>query len=201
MRIASCLLALLLVCLAQLASAKPVDADAAEARRHYERGMAHFNLREFSKAIESFEAAYRLKPDPVFLYNLAQSHRLLDQHERALYFYRAYLRTSPDAPNRAEVEGRIATLEKVLATQREAAKPPDTPLETKEQPSQTEKAPVVQPTDNAITKTSQPATAPKPVYKRWWLWTVVGAVVVGAGVGLGVGLSQQSTPTYPALRF
>jgi hypothetical protein len=32
-----------------------------------------------------------------------------------------------------------------------------------------------------------------PVYKRWWLWTTVGAVVVaGVGIGLGVGLSQSA---------
>lgn|GEM_PF-3748502 len=30
-----------------------------------------------------------------------------------------------------------------------------------------------------------------PVYKKWWLWTVVGVVVVGAGVGLGLGLGLQ----------
>jgi hypothetical protein len=36
-----------------------------------------------------------------------------------------------------------------------------------------------------------PAQAP-PVWRRWWFWTAIGAVVVGAGlgIGLGVGLAE-----------
>ena len=48
------------------------------------------------------------------------------------------------------------------------------------------------------------ATAPPkktPVYKKWWLWTIVGAVAVGAGVGLGVGLTTQTNRTYPGVTF
>ena len=41
------------------------------------------------------------------------------------------------------------------------------------------------------------ATAPEaktPIYKKWWLWTIVGVVVVGAGVGAGVGVALSSGP-------
>jgi hypothetical protein len=31
-----------------------------------------------------------------------------------------------------------------------------------------------------------------PVYKRWWLWTVVGVAVVGIGLGVGLGLGLSS---------
>jgi hypothetical protein len=38
----------------------------------------------------------------------------------------------------------------------------------------------------------------KPVYKRWWLWTIVGGgVLVITGIGLGVGLAPR-TPSLPA---
>lgn len=44
-------------------------------------------------------------------------------------------------------------------------------------------------------ETLAPAPAKKPVYKQWWLWTVVGLVVAGgataAGVLLGRGSSQN----------
>jgi hypothetical protein len=30
-----------------------------------------------------------------------------------------------------------------------------------------------------------------PLVQRWWFWTVIGAVVIGAGVGLGVGLGTR----------
>ena len=40
-----------------------------------------------------------------------------------------------------------------------------------------------------------------PVYKRWWLWTLVGAAVVGVGlgVGLGLGLRSSAQPFRPTL--
>src|SRR3954463_12832724 len=96
------------------ATAKPPeDPKVAEARQHYESGLARYNLKEYKAAIEEFEAAYRLKPDPVFLYNLGQTYRLADDPEQALHFYRAYLRERPTAGNRKDVEERIAQLEEV----------------------------------------------------------------------------------------
>lgn len=100
-----------------------LDPDVVEAKRHFERGLAHYNLREYLNAIEEFESAYRFKPDPVFLYNLGQAHRLANDPEHALYFYKAYLRNLPNAENRAEVEGRIAELEH--APPAPVAKPPE----------------------------------------------------------------------------
>ena len=37
----------------------------------------------------------------------------------------------------------------------------------------------------------QHADDPPPLYKKWWLWTAVGAAAVGIGVGLGVGLAAR----------
>ena len=33
---------------------------------------------------------------------------------------------------------------------------------------------------------------PRPLYKRWWLWTAVGAVAAGAAAGLAVGLTRPT---------
>ncbi len=42
-----------------------------------------------------------------------------------------------------------------------------------------------------------------PIYKKWWLWTIVGVVAVGAGVGAGLGVhysnSGDSAPTMPTI--
>jgi hypothetical protein len=40
-----------------------------------------------------------------------------------------------------------------------------------------------------------PAPASTPVYKKWWLWTIVGAVVVGGAVTAGVLLGGQGSKT------
>jgi len=60
--------------------------------------------------------------------------------------------------------------------------------------------------ETAVQATLEPAPppepagppAPPPVYRRWWFWTIIGAVAVGAGlgIGLGVGLNQEE-PTGP----
>lgn len=36
--------------------------------------------------------------------------------------------------------------------------------------------------------------ASTPVYEEWWFWTIIGAVVVGAGVGIGVAIATQDRP-------
>jgi hypothetical protein len=50
---------------------------------------------------------------------------------------------------------------------------------------------VVVPTGPTGNSTDEPPAIETPIYKKWWLWTVVGAVVVGAGLGVGLGLSGQ----------
>src|SRR5262245_20698693 len=50
--------------------------DPTAARKHYAEGTKAFNLGEFQRAITEYRAAYNAKPDPVFLYNIAQAYRL-----------------------------------------------------------------------------------------------------------------------------
>ena len=89
------------------------DAKAA-ALKAYQRGTSYYQREEYDKAIEHFTSGYQSVPQGVFLYNIAQSHRLASRPEKALEFYRLYLEKSPDAKNRPEIEERIATLEKQL---------------------------------------------------------------------------------------
>jgi len=95
------------------------DPKAAEARSHYEEGTKAYNLGEYPRAVTEFKAAYNAKPDPLLLYNIAQSFRLGGDAGQALFFYRSFLRNMPGAPNRKEVEGRIRTLEKQVEKQAE----------------------------------------------------------------------------------
>jgi outer membrane protein assembly factor BamD (BamD/ComL family) len=100
------------------------DPEAAEAKKHYEEGTKAFNLGEYPRAISEFKATYNAKPDPLLLYNIAQSYRLQGDPSQALFFYKSFLRNMPNAPNRKEVEGRIKTLEKQIAEQKTDQKEP-----------------------------------------------------------------------------
>ncbi len=196
-----------------------------DAKQHFEEATKLFNLGEFDHAATEYREAYKAKPDPVFLYNIAQSYRLGNNLQQAIFFYRSYLRNAPHAPNRREVEDRIHKLETQLALTSQppnspatpgsvGSVPPTTPEPEASAPPPPQQKPAPPPavvTPPATTTTTAPAasgadltaTAPTtsertPVYKKWWLWTAVGGVVVvgvALGVGLGVGLHGASAPS------
>jgi tetratricopeptide (TPR) repeat protein len=99
--------------------------DSATAREHYQKGTSNYDLGRYPEAIKEFEAAYELKNDPALLYNLAQSYRLAGNSEQALHFYRTYLRYVPKAPNRAEIESRIAQLDQLVSQKNAPQTPPN----------------------------------------------------------------------------
>ena len=93
----------------------PAPDNKTAAKEHYNRGTSFYDLGKYDDAIREFEAAYQLKNDPAFLYNLAQSYRQAGNHERAVHFYKTYLRYVPNAKNRADIEDKIKTEEQLVA--------------------------------------------------------------------------------------
>jgi tetratricopeptide (TPR) repeat protein len=62
--------------------------------------MKAYTLGHFPEAIEEFEKAYEMRSEPIFLYNIAQSHRQSNSPQRAIFFYRRYLEADPNVKNR-----------------------------------------------------------------------------------------------------
>jgi tetratricopeptide (TPR) repeat protein len=177
--------------------------DKAKARELYRVGTQDYNLAEYDKALDAFKEAYRNYEDPIFLFNIGQCHRQLGHKQDAVGFYRAYLRNAPDAPNRAEVNGLIEKLEAAIA-QEEAAKRTAPTVAAPPAPPPVVQHPVEQPVTPSLTVTEAAPPPAKvstktPVYKRWWVWTIVGVVVAGAAVGTAVAVTQSapSTPSVP----
>jgi hypothetical protein len=102
------------------ASAK-APSKTAEAMKHYQAGVTHYKAAEYDDAVTEFQAAYELKPTPEWLFNLASAHRMAKHPEKALAYYERYLDEVPDAPNKVQVEQRIAEMKAMLAP------PPPTP--------------------------------------------------------------------------
>src|SRR6187551_1372883 len=86
--------------------------DAEKARQLFQQGSKYYDVGQFDKAIEAWQQGYDQKPDPGFLYNIAQAHRQKQDAAKAIFFYKGYLRNSPKAHNRVEVEQKIAALQK-----------------------------------------------------------------------------------------
>ncbi len=128
------------------------------------------------------------------LFNMAQCDRLLGNAGKALEHYREYLieseRQNPGypAPHREEVQRRIEELTTILArpVHRPTASLPG------DKPSRGNPDLVASP----LAARSQPVPR-KPVYKRWWFWAALGAVVAGATAVTIVAVQPRSAQLAP----
>jgi len=107
---------------ASVARAQTHD-DTTRAKELFQQGTTLFDLGEFDKAIDAWQQGYKEKPDPGFLYNIGQAYRLKGDSAKAIFFYRGYLRNSPKAANRADIEAKIAALQKSAGEPKPAATP------------------------------------------------------------------------------
>ncbi len=144
-----------------------------QAEELYRRGVAQYRAEQYSDAVVSFEAAYRISQAPRLLYNLATTHRKLGHIQDAIDFFDEYLKRQPaiEPDRRSAVEGYLSELRAQLQAQTAAPR---------------------------VTASPQPLPPPppsEPLYRKWWFWTAVGgaAVLTGVGIGLAVGLQPRQT--------
>jgi tetratricopeptide (TPR) repeat protein len=158
--------------------------DDARARALFRRAEVHFNLQQFDQALELYTEAYKLKPLPGFLFNIAQCQRQLGKLREALFSYKIFLSRVPHAPNRVEVEKLIRETERQLAM---GKAPP----------------PRIAPTATRGVRTPEvraPASAPigsdperPPPSRRRWIWIGAGAGVTAALLATGVVTGQLAS--------
>jgi tetratricopeptide (TPR) repeat protein len=102
----------------------------ARARDHYAAGLRAYNIGDFDLAIREWKAGYRLHGSPDFLFNIAQAYRGSRDYERALFFFNAYLRERPDAPNSDEVRELRDEMNRLREEERASReKPPNEPID------------------------------------------------------------------------
>lgn len=185
--------------------------DVRTSKRHYKKGMTAYNLRHFDAAIVEFERAYALNPEPVLLYNIAQSHRQMGRPEQALFFYRRYLEGAPAAANRADVERRVRELEEQVKRESKVAPPAAEPVRLAPPPASAAPAPTVMPAvtrePEATTRTAAPAAAEADAGAGRSLRIAglsvgaFGLTAVAAGVAFGLKAQSQGDDVSSAARF
>ena len=111
------LIATLSLCVASTAWAQANTDSKTAAKEHFARGTSYYDLGKYDDAIKEFEAAYQLKNDPAFLYNLAQSYRLAGNANGRCTFTRRTCARCRRRPSAQRLKQRIAALEKQVATE------------------------------------------------------------------------------------
>lgn len=153
----------------------PPDMAAVEARALFDAGRVAFAEGRFEDALRRFQGAHEASGHPELLYNVAMCLERLQRDEEALGALRAYLEQAPDSPLRGNVEGRIEGLERSVAEQRALAE-------------QARREPDPEPPADPG-RSSAAAPEGQDLVSAWWLWTLVGVVVVGAALGVTLALT------------
>ncbi|RKI63811.1 tetratricopeptide repeat protein [Corallococcus sp. AB049A] len=178
------------------------------AREKFSEGNLAYDLGEFDRALKAFSEAYRLKPLPAFLFNIAQCHRQLNNPSRAAFFYRRYLALSQGEPANADVARELsAEMETKARVQEEQRRERERFARDRELQKAREQAALAEarasearlaapPSSAAPEKNGasqalamqvpeasvQPeAGASKPLTRRWYFWAGVGAAALLTG--------------------
>lgn len=136
----------------------------------YERALVAYQAGHYADAIEALLVAYKLRPEPRLLYNIAQAHRKLGNLRKSREYFEQYLAADREIATdmKAEVQHQITEL---TAQERAAAPPPpqtpaqapaQTPVQT---PAQT---PVLLPPKLAIVDSSHASRGPAPYQVQRW---------------------------------
>jgi tetratricopeptide (TPR) repeat protein len=86
-----------------------------QAQKLFDEAEKYYNIGDFAKALDGYKEAYILSSNPDLLFNMGQCYRKLEQYQEAITTYKSYLREVPNSPVQADVEARIAEVEKLIA--------------------------------------------------------------------------------------
>lgn len=87
----------------------------ARAQGIFEQAVAAYKEGRFFDAIELFVETNRIYPDSKLCFNIARAYEGLGHRAGALRYYREYLRRTPQATDKAEVETSVRQLETALS--------------------------------------------------------------------------------------
>jgi tetratricopeptide (TPR) repeat protein len=96
---------------AAIVAARPLYADnAALGRKHAAKASQLASKNKCKGAVVEFSKAYKVLKDATLLFNRAECYRQMGKNDEALRDYEQFLTDMPTAPNRKNVEERIAAL-------------------------------------------------------------------------------------------
>ena len=115
------------------------------------------------------------------MFNIAQCHFQLQHWDRAIFFFEGYLRELPGASNRALVDDLINEARQRGESQRKAER--DRLERERLELERKDKDRAAAERARLALRLEPVAAAPgRPIYKKWWFWSLVGGAVAGIAV-------------------
>ena len=157
----------------------------------YERAKTASNQGDLDEALRLYKLAHEVKSDPLLLLSIGRIlHKQGKPEEARPYYVRFLAAPTEDPVPRQKAEEYLQQLGKPTrsaATKAERATSANSSI-----------GPSTSPAENpSVNPSTNPSTEPVPLYKRWWLWTLIGVGVAGgvaAGVAIGVTSAQSQNP-------
>lgn len=190
--------------LALTLAATPIGAAHARLREDdaaalHKQAIGHAKNKRYDLAAEAFQAEYRISKKPELLFNIAECYRLLyndkksrDALREARKNYEAYVAAEPSGKMVQKARDWLGALDEELRKLGESA---PAPAPAPEQPRPQPDLSVQQSPSTAAAPATTPADTGEddtPIYKKWWLWTVVGVVAAGAVTGIVLATRPQN---------
>jgi len=154
------------------------------ARQHFQLGRAQYQGGSFSEAAASFEHAYALSKREMLWYNIYLAHRDAGNNKQSAIALRNYLERVPELENRAQLEARLESLDRIVAQEeqreREASERAAAQQRASDESDQAAPAPALVAEQSPTIKREQSSSIVPYI-----LMGVGGAMVVG-GVVVGV---------------
>jgi tetratricopeptide (TPR) repeat protein len=101
---------------------RPALADP-QAATAYAEGQRLYNAGHYLDAADAFLDAYRLEPDPAYLFNIAQAYRLGNACAKAAEYYRKFAAAFREPPNPDKLQRYIDDMDACAATQTDLLEP------------------------------------------------------------------------------
>lgn len=151
-------------------------------KRLVERALLSSQQKQYAEALQLYQAAFAIQPEPRLLVSIGRMQHKLERWEEARASYQQFLNVSAqpeDEPYRAKAAEWLKEIES-----RPLQPTPTAPTVSEAHPK-------------AIGVEDSRSTERRPVYKKWWFWTLIGGATAAMGTGLALGLALPRTPPAP----
>jgi len=91
-----------------LAATPALADDKAKAKKLYDEGLRHFQVAQYTQAIDAWKESYLLSKKPLLLFNIGQAYRLSGDCKQAMTFYDNYTDAEPSPKNQDELDQAVA---------------------------------------------------------------------------------------------